>query len=279
MRSTRRITAALVAALAFVALTACTPSPNEELSPSASSAHPSQSAGQSGDVAAAFEALVDRAWQFDSGTVDGVELAPVNGAPTITLLVTRDDQGKFQLGGRTCNSWETPLADFPTGTVVQTTMSCAPELADLESTVTSAIINSTSVIEDAGTLTLRGDGIELHWIEQEPLDRSALLDVTWTLAKHGATGPDAPQVGTTWMLKSDGTFTASYDCFHLAGTWVEQGSEVRITDSQTDGQCAETERAWQLYDLFSGSFTTSFANGVLTTTSTWGDTSTHIPAG
>ena len=284
MISLRKTAAALVAALALVTLTACTTSSAEEVSPNGQqSSTPSSSGqpntvGQPDDVVAAFEALIDREWQLVSGTVDGVDVGPLAEAPLITFLVTRDPQGEVYLGGRTCNSWGMPLAGFSDGVYSSTAMACAPELMTIEGAVTGAISRTTSVVEDAGTLTLTGDGVETTWIEQEPLDRDALLDVTWSMVGYGEAGPDAPLVGSNWMLKSDGTFTASYDCFHLTGAWVEMGSEVRITDAQTDGQCSETERASQLYSLLGGSFTTSFENGVLTTRTTWGEVATHWPA-
>lgn len=231
------------------------------------------------EVVAALEALAGREWALASGTVDGADVATPIEYP-ITLGVVVDDDGVAHLGGRVCNHWGMPLSGESAGEAGSNAMLCEG-LMEAESAVMDAVTRLDEVTESGGVLTLRGDGVELVWDERAPLDLANLTDVTWsmqTVSTAGAAAVPAPDP-TTWELRSDGTIRATSTCLVLTGEWTTSGSDVRVGTSQQDGTCTEAEMfaGGQALAALTEGFTASLADGVLTTTSMFGQVATHVP--
>ena len=271
----RRTAAALLAALAVIALSACTSSGVADSTRASESPSPTTF-----DAVETFESWVDREWQLVSGTVDGVELSP-NAASRITLGVMRDEQGEITLGGRSCNSWSAPLDDLAAARVGFTDVGCDDELTFAESAVIDAVGRLTAVGDDDGILTLLGDDVELRWVERAPLDREALIDVTWSMQSLAWQGDNlhVPE-GTSWTLLTEGTITVASDCAVLTGEWEASRFAVLLGAYQIDGDCEVPDEMTSLDPLsaFTNGFTASLTDGVLTTTSFSGVVATHIPA-
>lgn len=231
------------------------------------------------DVIADLEALAGREWQLVSGTVDGVAvtLVPDHAA---TLSVTVDPDGAHLLGGRACNWWSIELGASLDAGVTSTAMLCHDDLMAVETAV-GAVSRLTSVAVDGETLTLLGDGVELVWTDRPPLDLAGIRDTAWSMETLTVAGEpvDVP-LGTTWSIDSDGTLLATSLCLVLRGEWVVSGADVLLTSAQQDGDCAEADNlaAGTALAALSNGFSASVADGVLTTTSLFGEVATHTPA-
>lgn len=232
------------------------------------------------DVIADLESLAGRAWQLVSGTVDGVAvtLVPDHAA---TLSVTVDPDGAHLLGGHACNWWSIELGASLDAGVTSTAMLCPDNLMAVESAVQRAVSRLTSVTVDGETLTLLGDGVELVWTDRPPLDVAGIQDTAWSMETLTVAGEPADvPLGTTWSIDSDGTLLATSLCLVLRGEWVVSGADVLLTSAQQDGDCGEADNlaAGTALAALSNGFSASLADGVLTTTSLFGEVATHTPA-
>lgn len=280
-RMLRRTTAALIAVLGATALAACAPASAPV--PSNTAVAMTETADRSNDVVAAFEALVDTDWQLVSGTVDGTPIDP-GAAFHITMAVTRDTDGSFQLGGRSCNGWRIPLSEIDGGTVLPgpTERGCHDPLTDAEGAVASAVTRLTAVVRDDDAVSLWGEGIELHWEERKPLDLASVVDVPWSVQTLSVEGGASEPVldGTIWTLGSDGTLTGTSDCFVLTGEWEPAATEVVVGRFSIEGTCGKPGDPEVAYGVnaFGLQFSASVEGGVLTTQSSGGVVATHVPA-
>ncbi len=133
--------------------------------------------GQAGDG----DPLGDTEWVLTDAEVDGEPLALLDTHP-ITLMRTEDGIG----GISACNNYGGGItiegSTVTIGDLRQTLMACEPQaLMDLESAYTAALARVDTATADGAGLTLSGDGVTLTFAARAP-------------------EPDAPLLGTTWML-------------------------------------------------------------------------------
>jgi len=155
--------------------------------------------------------LGDTEWVLTDAEVDGAPLTLLDTHP-ITLARTDDGIG----GIAACNNYGGAITiEGSTVTfddLFQTMMACEPpEAMELESAYTAALARVDTATADGAGLTLSGDGVTLTFAARAP-------------------EPDAPLVGTTWMLdtivENEAASTA------VAGA---DGSMTIDTDGQVTG--------------------------------------------
>ena len=184
------------------------------------------------------------AWELVSGSVDGNEVAIVDGHP-ITLSFTDNRAG----GTAACNGYGGSFAisgdDFAFSDLGWTEMACIPETVMASETVyLEALprVETFSMTDDE--LILRGEGVELTYTALPPVPTSELTGTVWVLdtlvqgdAVTSVTGERA-----TLELFTDGSMLGSTGCRTLDGNYTVSGADLAMTEMSAHGECpAELE--------------------------------------
>jgi len=143
-------------------------------------------------------------WQLIRATVDDADLVLLDTYP-VTLRRTGSDVA----GSAACNGYFGTVTDgaFLFDGLGATEMACDPPAAmDLESAFLGALGRVTNAHNNAGTLTLTGDGVELGFEVVPPAPDADLEGTAWTLDTV-ISGDAASSVlsGTNPSLSFDGT--------------------------------------------------------------------------
>lgn len=172
--------------------------------------------------------------------VDG-PAAPIDGWD-VTVTVDGDRIG----GTAACNGYGGTVTwsdqgDISVGELAQTEMACeAPGVMALEQAFLASLLDVEAFAVDDQVLTLRSGDDEWVFELLPPVPTAELVGTTWRLdgyvdgdAVSSETGMDA----ATLVLHADGSMSGTTNCRTLAGTWVEAGAEVLLTELSADGAC------------------------------------------
>ena len=207
MTSTRRTIAAVLAAFALVALTACTAGQNDDAT--------SPSPGSS-DAAAApitdLSTLEGSRWELVSGRIDGEELS-LPAAQAVTVMFANPD-GTPMLFANGCNGLSGRLVGWPDGFSVQsmggTEMRCVDDLMAIDDAFYAGLPRVAQVTGDASAITLTGDDVEFEFRAfpvPEPTEVFATLaDRQWVLVSGTVDGS-----GLTLPVDQPITFAVTAD--------------------------------------------------------------------
>ncbi|MGH1490499.1 MAG: META domain-containing protein [Acidimicrobiales bacterium] len=186
-------------------------------------------------------------WILIDGEIDGASFAPLDGFP-ITLNITGDRIG----GNASCNGFGGTFAvdgnSLALGDVSITEMACLDnEAMSSEQTFIQAFWRTTGIeltgIEPGETLTLSGDGVNLHYIRETPTADADVIGTVWILdtiirgdaASSTIQGLDEGNL----ILDEQGTFTAATGCREIAGTYTLDGGQLELAFDMETYACEE----------------------------------------
>ncbi len=176
-------------------------------------------------------------WVLADGTVDGSPLA-VDGDQAVTMHVEPD----VLVGQAACNDYEAGYVKAGSGLTIEfmavTEMGCEDSAMALEEAYVTALgrVDAFERVADGG-LRLVGDGVELVFATEAPVDTGALVGTTWMLvALHDGDTTIEPD-GDGFVRFDEGTMTGSTGCRALDGAWSQQGSEIEFSDLGASGEC------------------------------------------
>ena len=163
---------------------------------------------------------------------------PVEVPPDARVDLSHED-GQLR-GTAACNSYFADVAvdgaSITIGGVGATEMGCDEPRMAAESAYLAALPEVTEVVRDGETLTLSGDGAELVFTLEPPEPDAPLVGTTWLLDTL-VVGDAASTVQgdpATLELADDRTFLASTGCRSLVGSWSRDRGTVAFTDVSVD---------------------------------------------
>ena len=190
------------------------------------------------DSAAAQGLDTDGTWILTEATVDATPLA-LDDDGTVTLNVGAD----AFFGQAACNSYGADYVVDGDRLRIEfgamTAMGCAEDIQALEGAYLGALerVDSFNRASD-DQLVLAGDGVELVFTVEPPVDLAGLVGVTWTLVALRDGDTTTEPGGDGFVSFDDGTMTGSTGCRALDGTWMRQGSSIAFTNLGADGECS-----------------------------------------
>jgi heat shock protein HslJ len=166
--------------------------------------------------------------------------------PTAATFVLTEDR---VTGRAFCNSYEGGYSadgdDFAVGDLSLTEAACVDSgvMAAEQAYVTALTSVRTAEVTD-GLLVLSGAGVTLRFARQVPEPDRELMATHWvldTLVDGQSASSTVAGTQAVLVLAPDGTLTGSTGCRDLAGTWVDDDGQLRLTGLPTDtctGQAA-----------------------------------------
>jgi heat shock protein HslJ len=179
----------------------------------------------------------DGTWILTEATVDDTALVLADEG-TVTLNV-RDDA---LFGQAACNNYG---ADYDVDgyrlTIEfggMTAVGCAEAVQALEDAYLGALerVDSFERASD-DQLVLAGDGVELVFVVEAPVDLAGMVGPTWTLVELRDGDTTIDPGGDGFVRFDEGTMTGSTGCRDLGGTWTAQGSSIAFSNLGADGEC------------------------------------------
>jgi heat shock protein HslJ len=177
-------------------------------------------------------------WTLVRGTGPGGAVPVVDDWP---ITITFDDDS---VGGRAaCNSYggtyQLTDGDLSIGELSATAMGCEPAPMEAESAFLGALPAVSRLDVSATSLVLSGEGVELHFARDEPLDQLAVVDTLWLLDTliQGEVASTVSGDPATLLLRADGTFEAGTGCRTLAGSYITNGNRIVFTTFGATGEC------------------------------------------
>lgn len=194
-----------------------------------------------------FADSLQGSWQLTSGTVDGEEIAIIEGHP---ITITFEEE---QVSGKAaCNSYggafslsgsEVTISDLG-----MTEMGCFPEeVMEAEAMYAAAITRVERVSLD-GALTLSGDGVELTFEALEPVPDAGLTNTVWVLdglVRGDSVSTPVMDTRATVEFFTDESMVGDTGCRPFSGRYTISGAEVLVTELASDGHQCEPDLADQ----------------------------------
>ena len=194
-----------------------------------------------------FEDSLQGSWQLTSGTVDGEEIAMIDGYP-ITITFDEDRVG----GTAACNSYGGTFSlsgsEITVSDLSMTEMGCFPEeIMQAEAMYAGAITRVGKVSLDE-ELTLSGDGVELAFEALEPVPDAGLTNTVWVLdglVRGDSVSTPVMDTQATVEFFTDQSIVGDTGSRPFAGRYTISGAEVLVTELASDGHQCEPDLADQ----------------------------------
>jgi heat shock protein HslJ len=185
--------------------------------------------GEDGEDGGGDVTGIDGVWVLVTGTVDGTDLVLLDSHP-VTLVV----EGTEVSGVAACNTYGGPFtvsggtASF--GPLAQTEMACFPEeTMTLEAAYLGALSRGDAIGVDGDQLVVTGDGVELRFDAQAPVEDAALEGTAWTLDTIIDGDSASTPVGSgNITFAADGTVSGSTGCNTFNGSYEAADGTLTI---------------------------------------------------
>jgi heat shock protein HslJ len=180
-------------------------------------------------------------WQLASGSGPEGTIEPLDTHP---VTLSFEEEGRIG-GTAACNSYGGEVSidgdRLEVAELSQTEMACEPpSVMEVEAAYLGALARVDRFREEGDRLVLEGPDVELVFEPLSPVPSEALVGTAWELDTlvegETASTPGAP--GATLLLGHDGTLEGHTGCRALAGAYVLEGGEVRVTRLELEGDTA-----------------------------------------
>lgn len=178
-------------------------------------------------------------WALQSGAVDARPVPVVEGHP-ITLSLTDDGASGTSACNRYGGEYVVSGDGISFSELIQTEMGCVPaEVMESERVYLEGLTRVEGFSVGEGSLTLRGDGVELVYAALPPVPDAGLTGTVWVLDGliQGDTVSSVGGERATLEMFTDGSLLGSTGCRTLSGTYVVTGAEVSMTGLEANGTC------------------------------------------
>ena len=174
-------------------------------------------------------------WRLEQGVHEGQPI-PIFEEGSISMTINGSE-----IGGRAaCNIYGGTITIDGSRVTIDalsmTEMACEEDLMTSEAAYLAALPEVEAAERNENTLMLSGPAVELRFILLPPIADAQLVGPAWLLdslisgeAVSSTMGDEA-----TLELTEDGTLSGSTGCRSFTGRYVIDGSEVQVTELQTD---------------------------------------------
>jgi heat shock protein HslJ len=149
-----------------------------------------------------------------------------------------------------------------------TEMACADDRAmNAEAAYMTALSAVTRWSREGDRLILSGDGLELTFALQPPVQDAKLIGTTWVLDTLMQGDTASTVLGeATLNLAADGTFIGSTGCRQLTGSYKVSGDSIDLSNVTSTGDCKDELQGQDalVVDVLDGQVTAAIDGPILT---------------